>query len=65
MTQNFNYLNYALNTILLFGIILTTNAQLENANWYFGDQSGIDFNDGTSAPTSLSNSAMNAVGTSA
>ena len=65
MTKNFNCFNYVLNTILLFGIILTTNAQLQNANWYYGDQSGIDFNDGTSSPTSLTNSAMNAIGTSA
>ena len=40
-------------------------AQLQNANWYFGNQAGIDFNDGTSSPTTLSNSAMNAIGTSA
>ena len=65
MTQNFNCFKYVLNTILLFGIILTTNAQLENANWYFGNQAAIDFNDGTLAPNPISNSAMNAVGTSA
>jgi len=65
MTQSFNYFKYVLNTILLFGIILTTSAQLENANWYFGNQAGINFNDGTTEPTSLSNSAMNSLGTSA
>ena len=65
MNQQFNYFKYLLNAILLFAIILTTNAQLQNANWYFGNQAAIDFNDGNSSPTPVSNSAMNTIGTSA
>ncbi|WP_121667039.1 PKD domain-containing protein, partial [Mesonia aquimarina] len=33
--------------ILLFLFSLNTYAQLEAANWYFGDQAGLDFNSGT------------------
>ena len=46
---------------LLFIYLLTSTvvtAQLENANWYFGIQTALNFNDGTSPPTLLTNSAM-------
>lgn len=38
--------NYVLITFLLLGFIPNTNAQLQNANWYFGEQAGIDFTNG-------------------
>ena len=36
-------------------------AQLQNANWYFGNQAGINFNDGTAPATLLTDGAMNAL----
>jgi len=32
---------------LLLSFTNNTNAQLQNSNWYFGLQSGLNFNDGT------------------
>jgi len=51
-------------TNCLFGLFLSliftpkTDAQLQNANWYFGQQAGLNFNEGTQTPTVLTNSAM-------
>jgi len=50
---------------LLLSLTTKTNAQLQNTNWYFGNQSGLNFNDGTQVPTILTNSSMNAEGASA
>lgn len=47
--------------IQLFILLLCSSfafAQLENANWYFGIQTALNFNDGTAPPTLLTNSAM-------
>lgn len=52
---------YARQRFLLFIYLLSSTiamAQLENANWYFGIQTALNFNDGTSPPTLLTNSAM-------
>ena len=58
-------LKYALSAFiaLIFGTTIT--AQLQNTNWYFGDFAGLNFNDGTQAPTLLLDSNMNADGGSA
>jgi len=53
--------NFVLSTIIFFVLTLSINAQLQNANWYFGNQAGLNFNDGTAAPTALMNSGMNTV----
>jgi hypothetical protein len=46
-------------------LINNLNAQLENTNLYFGEQSGLNFNDGTQPPTILTNSDMSTDGSSA
>ena len=51
---------YLLSVILLFGVLPNTFAQQQNANWYFGYQAGINFNDGTAPSTLLTDGAMNA-----
>ena len=51
---------YLLSVILLFGSLPNMFAQQQNANWYFGNQAGINFNDGTAPSTLLTDGAMNA-----
>ena len=51
---------YLLSAILLLGFLPNMIAQQQNANWYFGNQAGINFNDGTATPTLLTDGAMNA-----
>ena len=51
--------------ILSIVFINNTNAQLENSNWYFGLQAGLNFNDGSQAPTILTNSVMSTEGSTA
>ncbi len=51
--------NYLFSVILLLGLIPNMSAQKQNANWYFGNQAGINFNDGTQPPTALTNGVMN------
>jgi len=58
-------ITFILSLVLLFCLTQKNYAQLENANWYFGLQAGLDFNDGTQAPTALTNSSMNTEGASA
>jgi len=55
-------LNYLYCVILFFAFIPAMNAQLENANWYFGNQTGLNFNDGTLPPTILTDNMMSATG---
>ena len=62
MEKYSTYFKSILNTILLLGVVFTMNAQLQNANWYFGNQAGLNFNDGTTPPTELTNSAMSTTG---
>ena len=50
--------NYLISMILLISLVSIGNAQQENSNWYFGNQAGLNFNDGTSPPTTLTNSSM-------
>ncbi len=54
-----------LTLILSIGLIAISNAQLQNTNWYFGNQAALNFNDGTLPPTVLTNSAIIANGSSA
>lgn len=58
--------NYILSTILVMGVISALNAQLQNSNWYFGDQAALNFPDvtGTLPPTILTNNAMSTTGSS-
>ena len=51
---------YLLSAILLLGFLPNMFAQQQNANWYFGNTAGINFNDGTATPTLLTDGAMNA-----
>tara|TARA_R110002073_G_scaffold72537_1_gene177695 strand:+ start:729134 stop:730594 length:1461 start_codon:yes stop_codon:yes gene_type:complete len=51
-------LNYVLITFLLLFINTNASAQLENANWYFGIEAGINFNDGTQTPTVLTDNPL-------
>ena len=53
-------INFILCTFLLLGFTTNLSAQLENANWYFGNQAGINFNDGTAPSSLLTDGAMNA-----
>ncbi|MDX5585988.1 MAG: hypothetical protein QNK20_13930 [Aureibaculum sp.] len=53
---------YLLSAILLSAFLPNMFAQEQNANWYFGNQAGINFNDGTAPSTLLTNGAMNAPG---
>jgi len=50
---------YLLSAILLLGFLPNMFAQRQNANWYFGNQAGINFNDGTAPATLLSDGLMN------
>ena len=58
-------LNYLLSTTLFLVLISNVNAQLQNSNWYFGNQAGLNFNDGTQPPTVLTNNMMATDGGSA
>ncbi len=51
---------YLLSAILLFGFLPNMFAQEQNANWYFGNQAGINFNDGSAPSTLLTDGVMNA-----
>jgi hypothetical protein len=51
-------LNYALSTILFLVLVSNVNAQLQNANWYFGIHAALNFNDGTLPPTILTDNPL-------
>jgi len=57
--------NYILSSILFLGLIPSVHAQLQNSNWYFGNQAGLNFNDITQPPIILTNSSMGTDGSSA
>ncbi|MDJ0645296.1 MAG: hypothetical protein QNJ57_04855 [Flavobacteriaceae bacterium] len=50
--------------LLFLSLHFLASAQLQNANWYFGHQAGLNFNDGSLPPTILTNNAMFANGSS-
>ena len=56
--KNSTTIKYVLSTILFFALIFSTSAQLQNANWYFGNNIGLNFNDGTTAPTILTGATL-------
>ncbi len=56
---------YVLNSILFFVLTLSINAQLQNANWFFGNGAGLNFNDGTQPVTAFTNDLMSSQGGSA
>ena len=58
-------LNNVFSTLLYLLLISNINAQLQNSYWYFGDQAGLNFNDGTQPTTTLTNSMMATDGGSA
>jgi len=60
--KNLNFIKYALSLSFCLMITFTTYSQLQNANWYFGNQTGLNFNDGTSSPTILDDGVMNTIG---
>ena len=51
--------------ICLIGLSVTSYGQLQNTNWQFGNQAGLNFNDGTLPPTLVTTSNMVARGGSA
>lgn len=51
--------------ILSLGLFTVSYAQLQNTNWYFGNQAGLNFNDGTEAPSMLDNNVLQTNGGSA
>ena len=51
-------LNYTLSAFLFLTLIVSSHAQLQNANWYFGIEAGINFNDGTETPTVLTDNPL-------
>lgn len=60
--KNSTTLSFLLSIFLVLALILTTSAQLQNTNWYFGNQTGLNFNDGTLPPTILNNGVMSTQG---
>ena len=56
---------YTLTAFVFLGLTQKTNAQLQNANWYFGSEIGLNFSDGTQNPTIITNSIMDTSGGSA
>ena len=54
-----------ISTIILLLIVLNINAQKQNANWYFGNQAGLNFTDANQEPNALTDGAMNTNGGSA
>ena len=51
--------------IMSLGLFTVSNAQLQNTNWNFGNQAGMNFNDGTEAPSMLDNNVLQTNGGSA
>ena len=49
---------YTLTVFIFLSLTQKTNAQLQNTNWYFGSQIGLNFNDGTLAPTVLMGTSL-------
>ena len=56
--KNKTTLNFLISTVLFLGMIVTMQSQLQNANWYFGNNTGLNFNDGTAAPTILTGATL-------
>ncbi len=56
---------YTLTVFVFLSLTQKTNAQLQNTNWYFGSEIGLNFSDGTQDPTILTNSLMDTSGGSA
>ena len=51
--------------IMSLGLFTVSNAQLQNTNWHFGNQAGMNFNDGSEAPSMLDNNVLQTNGGSA
>ncbi|NNC70034.1 MAG: hypothetical protein HKN90_04335 [Flavobacteriaceae bacterium] len=55
--------------LFIITVTLLTNTlifgQLQNSNWYFGNQAGLNFNDGTQPPMVLTNGILGTDGSSA
>ena len=54
--------NLLLSSVLFIVLTFILNAQLQNANWYFGKGAGLNFNDGTQALTVFTNGQMGTAG---
>ena len=63
--KNLIKLNNIVSLLILLSVSINISAQLENSNWYFGNQAGINFNDGTSEPDALIDGVMRTDGGSA
>lgn len=58
MMKRIKKYKFLLSTIILLLIILNINAQNQNANWYFGNQAGLNFTDVNQEPNALTDGAM-------
>lgn len=57
--------NFILILSVFLALVLNSNAQLQDSNWYFGNEAGLNFDDGTSSPTTLTDGVMSTIGGSA
>lgn len=60
--KNSTFFKLFLSTVLFLGVTIIMNAQLQNTNWYFGNQTGLNFNDGTQPATIITNNIMSSNG---
>lgn len=65
MLHKVKLFKYLLSTTFILSIVLNINSQDQNANWYFGNQAGLNFTDTTQEPKALIDGAMNTDGGSA
>jgi len=63
--KNLIKLKKIVSLLILLSVSINISAQLENSNWYFGNQAGINFNDETSDPSALTDGVMRTDGGSA
>jgi len=56
---------YLISTLIIFSVVFEINAQLQNANWYFGNQAGLHFSETDQAPNALTDGVMTTDGGSA
>jgi len=54
-----------ISTIIIFSVVFEINAQLQNANWYFGNQAGLNFTETNQDPDALIDGVMTSDGGSA
>ena len=63
--ENLIKLKNIVSLLIFISVSINISAQLENSNWYFGNQAAINFNDGTTDPSALTDGVMSTEGGSA